>query len=75
MREPEDKFAEGFALFCVIIIIALKLIGAIHISWFWLTSIIWLPFLLGIAFAIIVVFIAIVNNFIDNIKEKRNERN
>ena len=48
----------GFFGLLTIVFIALKLIGYIAWSWLWVLSPLWLPFIIGLVVAIIILIVA-----------------
>lgn len=70
-----DRIEDLILLVAVIIIILLKLLNIIKISWFWLLSIFWIPAAFLITFLVFAGLIAGILGIYDKIKEKKNERN
>lgn len=66
----EDRVADIFLIVAAITVIILKITNVIKISWLWLTSIIWVPFTLGIILSIGMFFFYLGIILIDKIKEK-----
>ena len=62
-------------LIAIIVVIFLKLLGVIQISWFWLLCPIWGAGALILVALIVMSIAALICNLIDRIKEKKNERN
>ena len=48
----EDRYIDMFIFVGIAIVIALKLMNVIQVSWLWLTEIIWIPLLIGLVIAI-----------------------
>jgi len=67
----EDRVADIFLMVAAITVIILKITNVIKISWLWLTSIIWIPFTLGIVLCFGLFFFYLGIMLIDKIKEKK----
>jgi len=67
----EDRVADIFLMVAAITVIILKITNVIKISWLWLTSIIWIPFTLGIVLSFGLFFFYLGIMLIDKIKEKK----
>ena len=72
-REPSDNYIDGILIIGIIVILILKLTGAINISWTILLIPIWILLALMIGF-ILVIFGGLMINYI-NKRRKENERN
>ena len=66
----ENRIADIFLSVAAITVIILKITNVIKISWLWLTSIIWIPFALGIVLSFGLLFFYLGIMLIDKIKEK-----
>lgn len=55
----EDRLVDGIFILCICVIIYLKIIGVITVSWLWLLSPIWILFSLGLLLALCLVLIFI----------------
>ena len=64
----EDRIADVLIIIAIITVIVLKLCNVITISWLWLTSIVWIPFLVGVGFAAFIMIWFIVSIIYDKIK-------
>lgn len=73
MRNVEDKVTDVFIVLSIIAVIILKLTGIIQLSWLWLSAIIWVPCLFGCAAIVIMFIMAVVHNYIEEVKEKNKE--
>lgn len=63
-----DRIADVLIIIAIIAVIVLKLCNVITISWLWLTSIVWIPFLVGLGFAVLIMIWFIVSIIYDKIK-------
>lgn len=48
-----DRIADVVFILAIITIIVLKITNVITISWFWLTTILWIPLLIGCILALV----------------------
>lgn len=64
----EDRIADILIIIAIIAVIVLKLCNVITISWLWLTSIVWIPFLVGLGFAALIMIWFVVSIIYDKIK-------
>lgn len=60
----ETKATASFPFFSILflILMTLKLTGAIGTSWFWISACLWLPFAVAIVFLIVAILVAIVRD-------------
>ena len=65
----EDKIGNAAIVIIIVGIIFSKLMGWITWPWLWITSIIWIPLLIGVLIAIIFVILMLIEK-----KENKNER-
>ena len=69
-----DCIVEIGMILAVIVVVILKLTGIITLSWLWLSAIIWVPALAGMALMFMVLVVMITRGIIELIKENKNER-
>lgn len=67
----EDRVADIFLIVAAITVVILKITNVIKISWLWLTSIIWIPFVLGLVLCFGLFFFYLGIMLIDKTKEKK----
>lgn len=72
-KDLVEKIADYTICIIIIAIIILKLVGVITISWWWLTAIIWVPFLVGMGLVTILMIALAIERTYYKIKEKINE--
>lgn len=66
----EDRIADIFLIIAAITVIILKITNIIKISWLWLTSIIWIPFALGLVLTFVLIIWYEIEVIIDKIRRK-----
>lgn len=66
----EDRIADIFLIIAAITVIILKITNVIKISWLWLTSIIWIPFALGLVLTFVLIIWYEIEVIIDMIRRK-----
>ena len=66
----EDRIADIFLIIAAITVIILKITNVIKISWLWLTSIIWIPFALGLVLIFVLIIWYEIEVIIDMIRRK-----
>lgn len=66
----EDRVADIFLIVAAITVIILKITNVIKISWLWLTSIIWIPFALGLVLTFVLIIWYEIEVIIDMIRRK-----
>ena len=66
----EDRIVDVVVIIGILGIIIAKLAGWITWPWIWLTAIIWIPFVAGLAIAIGFLLIMIIEYIIEKQKEK-----
>lgn len=69
-----DRFVDVIIVGAILTAIILKLTGVITIDWIWVLSPIWIILGLGLIFGLLFILWVVIYNFIDKLKEKRNER-
>ena len=74
-RDPIDNITDAMMLSCFLVIIYLKIINVITISWIWILSPIWGSLLIGTILLLIVVSIHVTKYIIKKIRRNYNERN
>jgi len=72
-KDLVEKIADYTVCIIIIAIIILKLVGVITISWWWLTAIIWVPFLVGMGLVTVLMIALAIERTYYKIKEKINE--
>ena len=71
--DPVDRVAEIFLIAVVLLILYLKIINVIKLSWLWLLSPLWGGLLIGIIILIAIIIAGTVEILLDK-KEKKDER-
>ena len=66
----EDRIVDIFLIIAAITVIILKITNVIKISWLWLTSIIWIPFALGLVLTFVLIIWYEIEVIIDMIRRK-----
>lgn len=69
-----DRFVDVIIVGVILTAIILKLTRVITIDWIWVLSPIWIMLSLGLIFGLLFILWVVIYNFIDKLKEKRNER-
>ena len=64
----EDRAGDVIVILVVTLILMLKCTGVLQISWFWLTSFIWIPLLLGIILAAILMLAYAIHLLVNKLK-------
>ena len=76
LKTDNDDTIIDICIFSVaLILVILKICGVITIPWIWLTSPIWIPFIIGLLIMFSVIGITTIKGIIRLIKERKNERN
>lgn len=64
-----DKIVDIFIITAAIAILVARIAGWITWPWIWITAIIWIPFAIGLALLVSLIFILIIIAAINKIKE------
>ena len=64
----EDRAGDVIIILVVTLILMLKCTGVLQISWFWLTSFIWIPLLLGIILTAILMLAYAIHLLVNRLK-------